>query len=380
MNEANTVNNSPIQPRILSIDALRGFDMIWILGAETIFASLFVLSGWSVFSDLSQQMQHSKWHGLTAYDVIFPLFIFLSGISIGLSAKPLNIYDKQQQTALKGKAVKRLLLLCGLGVLYNHGWGIGVPASFDEVRYASVLGRIAIAGFIATLCVWYLSDKYQWGLAIGILVGYWLLLTFVNIGGYGAGDFSANKALNAWFDLNVLPGVRYQNLAIDPEGILSNIPSVVNAMLGVFVGKYIKKERHRPYLLLKNLSLIAMILLIVGYAWSVCFPINKTLWTSSFVLVTVGYSLLTLVVFYGVIDVFKWQTLGRFFSVIGVNSILIYLMTSLVHWRYTTESLVGGLFSVFEEDLQSLFFILTMIFLQWLFLYWLYKRNIFIKV
>ena len=374
------VNPPSNKARLLSIDALRGFDMIWILGAEGLFAALFLLTGWSVFSVLAEQMLHSQWHGITAYDIIFPLFIFLSGISLGLSAKPLAHYPQSQQFQLQLKATKRLVLLCLLGIVYNHGWGTGIPAAMDEIRYVSVLGRIAIAGFVASLCIWYLSEKSQWLVAVAILLGYWLLLRFVTIGDYGGGDYSSTGALNAWFDLHLLPGVRYQNLAIDPEGLLSNIPSIVNALVGVFVGRYLKKHSAKPLFLLTRLTLFAIILLAAGYTWHSFFPINKTLWSSSFVLVTLGYSVMALTLFYGLIDVLKWQNFARFFAVIGVNSIVVYLATSLIDWRYTTNSLFAGLLSNFSVAMQQFCLLVLMIFVQWLVLYWLYKRNIFIKV
>lgn len=380
MNKPDITNKTVSKPRILSIDALRGFDMIWILGAEGVFASLYILYELPILSTLAKQMQHTQWHGITAYDIIFPLFIFLSGISIGLSAKPISGYQVKQQRLLKSKAYKRLLILCVLGIVYNHGWGGGIPASFDDVRYVSVLGRIAIAGFVATWCVWYLSEKAMWYVAIGILVGYWVLLEFITIGPFGDGNFTPGHSLNAWFDINLLPGIRYQNLAIDPEGLLSNIPSIVNALLGVFTGKYIKKYSDKPNFLLKSLIYFSLVCLVLGYCWGIIFPINKTLWTSSFVLVTVGYSLMLLVLFYWLIDILKLQHFGKFFAVIGVNSIIIYLMTSLIHWRYTVESTLGGFISSFDGEYQNLFYILAVVIIQWLFLYWLYKRNIFIKV
>jgi len=370
----------PKKKRLLSIDALRGFDMFWILGAEKFFAALFIITGWSIFHVAAQQMLHTPWHGFTSYDLIFPLFIFLSGVSLGIAAKPMSSYPKEKAKSILGQGFKRLTLLVLLGILYNHGWGTGIPSSLDDIRYVSVLGRIGISWFCAALLVWYVSERSQWLVAITILIVYWLLLSFVSIGEYGGGDYSAAAALNAWFDVNFLPGITYQNLAIDPEGLLSNIPSIVNALIGVFIGRFMIKHINNSKFLISRLLFIGITLLAFGYAWGMFFPINKTLWTSSFVLVTTGYSILLLALFYLLIDVLNFNLWAKFFAVIGTNSILVYLGSSLIDWKYTSRSFFGGVIDVVPSGYQELILFAGMVLLQWLILYWLYCRKIFIKV
>jgi predicted acyltransferase len=366
--------------RILSIDALRGFDMIWILGAEGIFAALFVITGWPWLESLALQMQHSIWHGVTAYDLIFPLFIFLAGVSLGISAKPISQYSLEQRKPLLLSSIKRLVLLISLGVLYNHGWGVGVPMQLEDVRFASVLGRIGIAWFVAAMLCWYVREKMQWLIAGSILLGYWGLLAFVEISGFGGGNYTTNGAINVWFDAKLLPGTSYQGLAIDPEGVLSNISSIVNALAGVFIGRLMIANVAKPLRLISLLLMSAAICLALGNTWHLIFPINKTLWTSSFVLVSVGYSLLLLVIFYYLFDVLKLTQLAKLFAVIGCNSIIIYLASSIVNWQYINSSLFGGFLVFFNNGWSTLISIVTTVFLQWLLLYWLYQRKIFIKV
>lgn len=379
---ANTrLNNGVMKPqRVLSVDALRGFDMVWILGAEGIFAALFVVTGWPWLNNLASQMQHSSWHGITAYDVIFPLFIFLAGVSLGISAKPMNQYSVQKRKTLFLGCVKRLCLLVLLGIVYNHGWGTGIPMHVEEVRFASVLGRIAIAWFVAAMLCWYVSEKGQWLVAGFILIAYWLLLTFVEISGLGAGDFSADGALNVWFDKVFLLGASYQGLAIDPEGVLSNLGSIVNALAGVFVGRMLMRYAASPLKLILKLTTFAILCLMTGYIWHFILPINKTLWTSSFALVSIGYSCLLLAIFYFLFDVLALTRVAKFWSVIGCNSILIYLSTSIVDWQYLSHSLFGGVITFFAQDWQATVNIVFLLLVQWLFLYWLYRRKIFIKV
>ena len=323
--------------RIVSVDALRGFDMIWILGAEGIFAALFTVTGWSWLQSLALQMQHSVWHGITAYDLIFPLFIFLAGVSLGVGAKPINQYALGERKPLVLSRIKRLSILVLLGVIYNHAWGIGLPMQLEEVRFASVLGRIGIAWFVAAMFCLYVSEKNQWLIAGTILLGYWLLLTFIEISGFGGGDYSANGAINVWFDMKLLPGASYQGLVIDPEGILSNIPSIVNALAGVFVGRMMVNQGLKPNTLVLKLLISSIICITLGEVWHLIFPINKTLWTSSFVLVSVGYSILLLMIFYYLFDVLKLTKLATFFTIIGCNSIIIYLASSVVNWQYVSN-------------------------------------------
>jgi len=366
--------------RLLSVDALRGFDMFWIMGAEGLFAALFIITGWGIFSTFDAQMKHAVWHGFTAYDLIFPLFIFLSGVSIGIAAKPFNRYSPSQQKQQYQHAFKRLGLLMLFGVIYNHGWGVGAPADPEEVRYASVLGRIGIAWFVAILLVWHVSIRGQWIVVVSILLGYWALLATVSIGQYGAGDYSATGVLNIWFDQHLLPGATYRNAPMDPEGILSNIPSIVNALAGVFIGRYLKACQHEPQRLFSQLIAIGVFCVVVGLLWNNYFPINKSLWTSSFVFVTVGYSILLLAFFYLIIDVLQFQRWAKFFAVIGMNSIIIYLSASIVNWKFTANSLVGGIVTSLPAGWSELLLISCTLLLQWLVLLWLYKRKIFIKV
>nr|WP_241242333.1 DUF5009 domain-containing protein [Thalassotalea sp. G2M2-11] len=354
--------------------------MFWILGAEKLFAALFIISGWSVFKVAEAQMQHSTWHGFTAYDLIFPLFIFLSGVSLGIAAKPLSSYPAEKASQIVKAGVKRLLLLIFLGVIYNHGWGEGIPASIENVRFASVLGRIGIAWFVAAMLVWYVSERAQWLTAVVILVGYWLLLSVVTIDGLGGGNFSADGALNVWIDQHFLPGATYRNLAVDPEGLLSNLTSIVNALCGVFAGRFMIKHKEMPWYIVINFVVVGISLVILAYAWDIYFPINKTLWTSSFVLLTVGYSLLLLTLFYGVIDWLKINKWAKVFAVIGTNSIVAYLGTSLINWRYTSSSLFGGIIDALPAAWHDMILFSGMLLLQWLVLYWLSCRRIFIKV
>ncbi len=365
--------------RLLSLDALRGFDMIWILGAEGIFTGLFLLTGWSIWQTLAQQFEHSHWHGFTFYDLIFPLFIFLSGVTLGIANKSLSNLAFPARLIIYKKAIIRVAWLCLLGIIYNHGWGQGVPAELDKIRYASVLMRIAVAWFGCALIVWHFSPKAQLIWAGAILFFYWVLLLYIPTPLGNTGELTLDKSWNSWVDQNFLPGASYRGMATDPEGILSHLPAIVNALAGAFAGRWLMQSSS----IVKRVSYLciaAIICLLVGYLWSFNFPINKTLWTSTFVLVTVGYSSLLLALFYLIIDFFNWHRMGLFFAVIGANAILFYLGTSLLSWSYLFKSLFGGFQQSLPENAQYLFQIILVVMLQWLLAKYLYSKRLFLKI
>ncbi|QDF66376.1 DUF5009 domain-containing protein [Shewanella sp. SNU WT4] len=360
--------------RLKSLDALRGFDMFWILGGEAIFAALFVLTSWRGFEWLDGQMHHSQWHGFSFYDLIFPLFIFLSGVALGLSAKRLDALPLASRYPYYRHALTRLSLLIVLGIIYNHGWGSGMPASPEQVRYASVLARIAFAWFFTAMIVWHTSIRSQYWLAAIALIAY----TFLQLS-FGANAFTAEGSINAWVDTHWLPGITYQNLPYDPEGLLSTLPAIINALVGVFVGRFVKQQAS-PKRLLLTLLFAGSALIIIGILLSPWIPINKSLWTMTFSLVTIGSSILLLALFYGLVDVLNWQRFGWFFAVIGTNAIVIYLASSLVQWRYVADSLFGGFIQAAPELWQPLLMAISLLTVQWLLLRWLYNRQLFIKV
>lgn len=358
--------------RLASVDALRGFDMFWIIGGEALFLPLFLLTGWSIFQMGQAQMQHSAWHGFTAYDLIFPLFIFLSGVTLGLANKSLRGLPLAERKPIYHRAIQRLLLLILLGVVYNHGWGSGIPADPSEIRYASVLARIGFAWFFAAMIVWHCTLRTQYAIAAAILLGYWLLQALL-------GDFTPTGSLNARVDQCCLPGITYQNRAYDPEGVLSTLPAIVNALAGVFAGRWLARQGGAAKRILGGLTLAGAACLLLGFAWHWIYPVNKELWTGSFVMITVGCSLLLLALFYLLVDMWNWRAFTIFFSVIGMNAILVYLGTSLVNWNYSAMSVFGGLAAALPEAGGVLLIACGVILLQWLVLRWLYKRKIFIS-
>ncbi|MFB2686774.1 transmembrane glucosamine N-acetyltransferase NagX [Shewanella mangrovisoli] len=369
------------KPRLMSLDALRGFDMFWILGGEALFGALLILTGWAGWQWGDTQMHHSEWNGFRFYDLIFPLFIFLSGVALGLSPKRLDKLPMQERMPVYRHGIKRLFLLLLLGILYNHGWGTGAPADPEKVRYASVLGRIAFAWFFAALLVWHTSLRTQVLVALGILVAYGAMQLWLPFPGGQAGVLSPTESINAYVDSLLLPGVSYQGRTPDPEGVLSTLPAVVNALAGVFVGHFIVKSHPKgEWAKFGLLSVAGGVCLALGWLLDGVIPVNKELWTSSFVLVTSGWSMLLVALFYALVDVLKWQKLAFIFVVIGTNAIIIYLASSLVDWKYIAQSVFGGVIAVLPENAQPLGAVIGLLTVQWLVLYWMYRRNIFVRI
>ncbi|NMD52622.1 DUF5009 domain-containing protein [Shewanella sp. DNRA4] len=365
----------------MSLDALRGFDMFWILGGEALFGALLMLTGWAGWQWGDTQMHHSEWHGFRFYDLIFPLFIFLSGVALGLSPKRLDKLPMHERMPVYRHGIKRLFLLLLLGILYNHGWGTGAPADPEKVRYASVLGRIAFAWFFAALLVWHTSLRTQVLVALGILVAYGAMQLWLPFPGGQAGVLSPTDSINAYVDSLLLPGVSYQGRTPDPEGVLSTLPAVVNALAGVFVGHFIVKSHPKgEWAKVGLLSVAGGVCLALGWLLDGVIPVNKELWTSSFVLVTTGWSMLLLALFYALVDVLKWQKLAFIFVVIGTNAIIIYLASSLVDWKYIALSVFGGVIAALPENAQPLGAVIGLLTVQWLVLYWMYRRNIFVRI
>lgn len=364
--------------RLQSLDALRGFDMFFIMGGAPLLAALAIWMPCPFTEELARQMDHVEWHGLVHHDTIFPLFLFVAGISFPFSlAKQRE--SGRSEGAIHGKVIRRGLTLVLLGIIYN---GLLSNWDFADARYASVLGRIGLAWMIAALIYLHAGWRSRVGITTLILVGYYLIIRFVPApDGMGEDVYSAQGSIVGYIDRLLLPGrIYYGN--IDPEGILSTLPAVATALLGMFTGEWVKLEREglTPTKKAAWMVVAGIVLLAAGLLWNLDFPINKKLWTSSFVLVVGAYSVLMFALFYWIIDVRGWRRWTPFFTVIGLNSITIYLGQKFINFHYTAEKLSGGLIQFLPEQAQPFFTSAAYIAVCWLFLYVLYRNRIFLKV
>ena len=351
--------------------------MFWIVGGEGIVHSLADLTGWAVAIWASTQLVHVEWDGFVFYDMIFPLFLFIAGVAMPFSLTR-RVERGEDKKKLMLHVVRRGLILVVLGIIYNNGL---FRVSFAETRFASVLGRIGLAYMFAGLIVVNTKLRGQVMWFVGLLVGYWAAMKLVPVPGFGAGQLTLDGSLAGYVDRMLLPGRLYLGVH-DPEGLLSTIPAISTALLGVFAGTLLRRDlpgvtRQRKALLLAGAGVAGLVL---GYLWGFAFPINKNLWSSSFVLFAGGWSLLLLALFYLVVDVWGYTRWAFFFVVIGMNSILIYMAGGFIDIAYTTNFIFGGLLSSFGEPAQRVLWWIGFVLVEWAFLYFLYRKKTFLRI
>jgi len=363
--------------RLVSLDALRGFDMFWIMGGEGIFIALASITGWPVFKWCAEQLEHVPWNGFHFYDMIFPLFLFIAGISFPFSLR--RRLERNENTAsLYRHIIFRGLILVLLGILFNNGLRFNLP----ELRYGSVLGRIGLAWMFAAIIFINTKKTARMIWCCSLLIGYYLLLLLFPAHDLGSNDiFSREGNLASYIDRILLPGRLYLGNH-DPEGILSTIPAVSTALLGMFTGEFLLSDylKDKPLKRVLLMGIAAIILMAAGKLWNLVFPINKNLWTSSFVCWVGGLSLLLFAVFYLIIDVWHFKKWAFFFVVIGMNPITIYLAERIINFRSASNFFFGGISDLLPETWAPLVNAIGVTAIGWVFLYFLYKRKIFLKV
>jgi predicted acyltransferase len=370
---------APKSERLLSLDALRGFDLFWIVGGHGILVALFKLTEWGWLGAIDAQLKHVDWNGFQAYDLIFPLFLFMAGVST-----PYSLTRRLAEGArgeVCRKIVQRGLILVLLGVIYNNGlqW-----KGLENMRLGSVLGRIGLAGMFAQLIFTFNFEtpKRLWYWLAGILLGYWAMLSFGHAPGFAPGDLTMEGNFASYVDRLLLPGKLHKGIH-DPEGLLAMIPAIGNALLGILAGLWLRRSAEEVSGDRKaaGLAIAGVVLLAVGGLWSFVFPLNKNLWTSSFVLWTCGWGSLLLALFYWTIDVRGWlKAFGAFFAVIGMNSVLIYMSSKFINFDFTGQALFGGLVRAFPPAVASVVLVTGIFAVKWALFWFLKRQKIFLKV
>jgi predicted acyltransferase len=408
---------NPATERLLSIDALRGFDMFWIIGGEELFRALASAGKGSLPEKIEQPLQrfaehleHVEWAGFHFYDLIFPLFLFLVGAVIPFSLG--KLYEQEVPNAkIYGRIIRRTILLFVLGLVYNGlfrlNWIVTEP-SFridpSKLRIAGVLQRIAICYFFAAIIVMNFGIRAQLVISVILLIGYWALLAFVPVPGATEPYHSMRDNLAAYVDQRWLPGLHVEAYYKygDNEGLLSTIPALVTALMGAMAGQWLRSPSS-PWWKMLGLTAAGLICLVAGLAWGrslrvlenvspdsvIWFPIIKNIWTSSFVLVAGGLSLLLLATFYAIIDVIRFRWWAYFFVVIGANAITIYLLKEIIPFERiaafflgqpATPEHAGYGAAKLARNYGQVVIEAGAILLEWLLLLFLYVRRIFLRV
>jgi predicted acyltransferase len=326
---------------------------------------------------LNSRLQHAPWEGFHFYDLIFPLFAFIIGVSLVFSLSKSMTNEGKPGTSRK--ILKRSLILYFLGILTYSGLTEGI----QHVRLLGVLQRLALCYCAAGLAFVWLSPRKLVALTISLLVGYWAMLVFIPVPGFGARDFAEGHNLTNWLDKMYLP-LRKWDGDHDPEGLLSTLPAIASSLLGVFAGLLLQNPSVDPNRKVRLLVMWGSAGVVAGLLWHFQFPIIKKIWTSSFVLFTAGVSSLLLAFFYYVIDIKRHRDWCRPFVWIGMNAITIYLVAHFVNLGAIAKCFVGGeIHSGLENihpGLGELVTALLALCFSFLISRFLFQRKIFLRV
>lgn len=361
--------------RLYSLDALRGFDMFWIMGAEEVFHTLYRATGSPFWGAVSNQFTHPEWNGFHFYDLIFPLFLFIAGVATPYSVGR-ELEKGKTRAAVLGRVIKRALILVLLGIIANNGLELRPIA---DIRFGSVLGRIGLAYMFANMIYIYSGKRAQIIWFCGILISYWLLLKFTSAPGFPTGDLTMQGNFASYIDRSIMPGKLYLGIH-DPEGVVSTLPAIATGLLGILAGVFIKNGDVTGNRKTLTLAVTGVVFIVLAQLWDLDFPINKNLWTSSFVLNVGGISLILLALFYYVIDVLGYIRWSFFFRVIGMNSILIYMSGHFINWEYTTNSFFKWLGQLIGNPFNAVALAVCYVAIKWAFLYFMYRKKVFLRV
>lgn len=364
---------APATQRLLSLDALRGFDMFWIVGAEELVQGLEKVTSGGLLGLVADQLRHKAWAGFHFEDLIFPMFVFIVGVSLVFSVGKSLATVGRNATLLR--ILRRSALLFLLGLLYYGG----LSNPIEKIRLLGVLQRMALCYLFTSLLFCFLKPRALIAVCAGLLIGYWALLSFVPVPGFGAGNFAEGANLANYVDKLYLPLRRYDG-DHDPEGLLSTLPAIASCLLGVFAGLLVKNPRLPDRKRVGYLVACGLGCLAAGWLWHLNFPVIKKIWTSSFVLVAGGYSFLLFAAFYQIIDVWKLQKWALPFVWIGVNPITIYFGGKFIDFEAIAKLFVGGPVATACGPYAQLVLAITTLFFGFWFLKFLYDRRIFLRV
>lgn len=388
------VGHTPPGERMQSIDALRGFSMFWISGVDFFFHALALTTGWGWAVLLSNQLKHTPWIGFTFYDLIQPLFLFITGITL-----PLWVGRRLSRGQTRWEVIRRLLFRTAALIILGHMDENGpISLAIAHNRFGGVLQRIGLADLVAGVIIMSTRTRSQILWVIGILVGYWALLTFVPYPGQPAPSFEQGKNITDYIDQHIMPGYLVSG-DHDWEALGSAAPTVATVLLGALAGTWILSKRTVG-LKLAGLCGGGLAFLALGKLWGMQLPITKQLWTSSYVLYAAGWSCLLLAFFYGLIDGLGWKRWSFPFIIIGMNPLVIYLLweTGWINFPYiaqfffgwsfnhggivmhNAESVVGWIYPPVVVSAHPVGQNLATVGVELLFVYWLYRRKIFWRV
>jgi predicted acyltransferase len=376
--------------RLVSLDVFRGATV----------AAMILVNNPGSWGHIYGPLRHADWHGWTITDLIFPFFLFIVGVAIVLAFSK-RLAAGADKTDLQKKTWVRAAKIMGLGLLLSafpyisFMDGFGLHQNLTEVRVFGVLQRIAICYLAASLMFIYLSERAQYIWIAAILLGYWAVMTLIPVPGYGAGQIDSMEGnLAAWLDRQILGEKHLWRGTFDPEGILSTFPAIATTMLGVFTGRILVADTDQVTKTVR-FFIWGCVFVIIGYVWDWFFPINKPIWTSSYVLFTAGQAMCAFALCYWVIDVKNKRGWTTPFVAYGINALIVFFMSgilarslNLIRVPGPDETIItlqrwifNNVFLPVAEPINaSLMYAIVWIVLWFFVLYWMMKRDIIIKV
>lgn len=376
----NTTTTPTATGRLVSLDVFRGITI----------AGMVLVNNPGSWEHIYWPLEHAEWHGWTPTDLVFPFFLFIVGVAITLAFGS-RVESGRSARDLYLKVIKRTLIIFAIGLFLNALPYFGL----SELRIPGVLQRIAVCYLFACLIFLMTKVRTQVAVTIALLVAYWLLVKFIPAPGFAAGDLTKEGSLPSFIDRFVFgKHVWAQAKVYDPEGLLSTIPALTTTLIGVLTGSWLRSKKS-PYEKVAGLFVAGAICVAIGWSWNSFFPINKALWTSSYVLFTGGLGLQFLALCYWVIDINGYRRWTKPFEIFGVNAIALYVVADLIavllelikvsrpdgakisfgSWIF--ENLFASWASPVNASLAFAFtFVLVCLGLMWI----LYRRKIFIKV
>lgn len=355
--------------RLISLDMLRGLTI----------ALMIMVNNPGSWGNLYWPLAHAEWHGVTITDFVFPFFIFIVGVSIVLSSHK-QLASGADKKKMRKKIAIRSLKIFGLGIFLS----LWPNFNFAELRIPGVLQRIAICYLVCALIFLSTDWKTQVKIGLGALIAYWLAMVLIPVPGLGAGVLEPGKNLAAWIDSMIIPLRMWQG-TWDPEGLLSTIPAIVTGITGLLAGQLIKAEISIDKKL-NYLYLFGFIMVLAGYFWDLFFPMNKNLWTSSYVLFTSGWAFMALATCILLVDIHGYDRIAKFGVIYGSNAITVYVLAGMLPTVTTTWfGLSGSFFNGLVETgldprMASWLWAILYMFICYIPAYILYKKKIFIKV
>ncbi|MEC4814017.1 MAG: DUF5009 domain-containing protein [Scytonema sp. PMC 1069.18] len=390
MNSSTWKPNLTPSQRLASLDVFRGLTI----------AAMILVNNPGDWKYIYAPFKHAEWHGCTLTDLVFPFFLFIVGVAMPFSLSKYTTSQNRPTAAVYWRIFRRGSLLFAFGLLLTLSSLIldwlfkGVSPDFSTMRIMGVLQRIGLAYVLAALAVLNFSRRGLWILAAVLLIGYWIAMQLIPVLGYGAFNLTPEGNLGAYIDRLILGTQHlYKGGPFDPEGLFSTLSATVTVLFGYFTGEWLSTQPRKSRTSV-NLFIFGLICLIIGQVWGFVFPINKQLWTSSYVVFTTGWALLVLALCYEFIEVQGLRRWGFPLEVMGLNAIFVFVASGLfVRIITKTSASVGSnavsiytwiyehLFSSWAGDMNgSLLFAMTMVLFWWVVLYWMYRRRWFLKI